>query len=125
MLGLNVRGLNIRARRDVVHLLVQGERVSLLCLREMKVVVFSNSMISEPDAEQEEIADHIISVCPFARHFSTKIKWAANVIASVGERWTSRPPNGVFTSDVSSLILLYLRNSRKHRERSFLLAVIA
>lgn len=51
MLGLNVPMLNIHARRDAVRVLVQGERVLLLCLQETKVVVFSNSMIFEPTAE--------------------------------------------------------------------------
>lgn len=40
----NVRGLNMRARRDVVREFVLKERVSLLCLLETKIDVLSVSM---------------------------------------------------------------------------------
>jgi hypothetical protein len=43
----NVRGLNMRARRAVVHEFLLQERVSLLCLLETKIDVLPSAMASE------------------------------------------------------------------------------
>ena len=42
----NVRGLNGRAHRDAVHMLVDQETVSLLCLQEIKLDTVDDTLIS-------------------------------------------------------------------------------
>jgi hypothetical protein len=46
IMSWNARGLNTRARRDVVAEVVWQERVSLLCIQESKLVVVNDSLIN-------------------------------------------------------------------------------
>ena len=43
----NVRGLNSRARRDVVREVVDNENISLLSLQETKIVDFPDALLRE------------------------------------------------------------------------------
>lgn len=43
----NVRGLNARARRDVVRTFVDQERVSVICLQETKLDVIDDRMVCD------------------------------------------------------------------------------
>jgi exonuclease III len=42
----NVRGLNTRAKRDMVHGVVAQEHVSLLLLQETKIDVWDNALVA-------------------------------------------------------------------------------
>lgn len=45
LISWNVRGLNIRAQRDVVRVMVDDSRALIVCLKEMKLGVITRDVI--------------------------------------------------------------------------------